>query len=91
MQNCRILAGCPAGAHKSKQKGVAMGIDRHIMRISRNNPVDQKKDYIMKKSLRQKRIAQQNRRQILGAIGIFLACTPIMAAAYMYGSIIGGV
>jgi hypothetical protein len=44
----------------------------------------------MKKSLRQKRIAKQKRKQILGAIGIFLACTPIMAAAYMYGNIIAG-
>jgi len=45
----------------------------------------------MKKSLRQKRIAKQKRQQVLGAIGIFLACTPIMAAAYMYGNIIAGV
>lgn len=50
MQNCRILAGCPGGAGKSKQKGVAMGIDRHIMRISRNKPAHQKKGYIMKYS-----------------------------------------
>jgi hypothetical protein len=61
------------------------------MLTCRNKPDTQKKGYIMKKSLRQKRIAKQKRSQLLGAIGILLACTPIMAAAYMYGSIIGGV
>jgi hypothetical protein len=44
----------------------------------------------MNKTFRQKRIAKQKRNQLLGAIGIFLACTPIMAAAYMFGNIIGG-
>ena len=56
----------------------------------RNKPAIQKKGYIMKTSLRQKLIAKQKRQQVLGAIGIFLVCTPIMAAAYMYGNIIAG-
>lgn len=61
-----------------------------ILAISRNDPVNQKKGYIMKKSFRQKRIDKQKRKELMGAIGIFLACTPIMAAAYMYGNIIAG-
>jgi 5-hydroxyisourate hydrolase-like protein (transthyretin family) len=44
------LSGWPGNAGKSKQKGVAMGIYRHIMRISRNKPAHQKKVYIMKYS-----------------------------------------
>lgn len=73
-----------------KQKGLFFG---GAMRYISNTPESSgqsKKGYIMKKSLRQKRISKQKRNQLLGAIGIFLACTPIMAAAYMYGQIISG-
>ena len=73
-----------------KQKSLLYG---GAMRYISNKPEwsgQSKKGYNMKKSLRQKRILKQKRAELLGAIGIFLACTPIMAAAYMFGQIITG-